>query len=85
MGSIQAIGAAFGGLIGAAVSALSKKHLPGRPAVWIFQGKSVVPVVCGTAAFVELFRILAACGMDGPVDIGDSVSPVLAIVGYVHL
>jgi hypothetical protein len=84
-GIIQSTGAVFGGLIGAAVSALSEKHLAGRAAVWIFRGKSVVLAVCGAAAFVGLFRILAACGVDRPVDIGDSVSPVLAIVGYVHL
>jgi hypothetical protein len=48
--------------------------LEGRPAVWIFQGKSVVLPVCGAAAFVGLFRIFAACGVDWPVDIGISVS-----------
>jgi hypothetical protein len=37
-----------------------------RPAVWIIQGKSVVLLVCGAAAFVGLFRILSACGVDWP-------------------
>jgi hypothetical protein len=54
-------------------------------AVWIFQAKSVVLLVCGAAAFVGLFRILAACSADWPFDIGTSVSPLFAIVGYVHL
>jgi hypothetical protein len=80
-GIIQAIGAAFGGLSGAAVSALSEKHLAGRPAVWIFQSKSVVPAVCGAAVFLRLFRILvAARGAERSVDIGDSVSPALAML-----
>lgn len=59
--------------------------LESRPAVWILQGKSVVLPVFGAAAFVALFRILAACGVDWPVDIGSSVPAVLAIVGCVHL
>jgi hypothetical protein len=36
----------------------------GRPSVWIFEGKSVVFLVCGVAAFIALFRILAACDLD---------------------
>jgi hypothetical protein len=48
-------------------------------------GREGRPAVCGAAALVALFCILAACGVDSPVDIGISVSPLLAIVGYLHL
>jgi hypothetical protein len=85
-GFIQSTGAAFGGLIGAAVSDLSEKHLAGRPAVWIFQGESVVPPVCGAAEFVGLFRIL--CGLwrgSAGRHRGQRFAGISDFVGYVHL
>lgn len=56
----------------------------GRPSVWIFEGKSVVFLVCGVAAFIALFRILAACDLDWPITLGISVLPLLAMAAYVH-
>ena len=56
----------------------------GRPSVWIFEGKSVVFLVCGVAAFIALFRILAACDLDWPITLGISVLPLLAMTAYVH-
>jgi hypothetical protein len=56
----------------------------GRPSVWIFEGKSVVFLVCGVAAFIALFRILAACGLDWPINIGISLLPLIGVTAYVH-
>lgn len=56
----------------------------GRPAVWIFEGKSVVFLVGGVAAFVALFRILAGVGFEWPMNLGISVLPLLAMTAYVH-
>src|SRR6202022_1716037 len=57
----------------------------GRPGIWIFQGSSVVLLVAGVAAFVALFRILAAAGVDWPFALGISLIPLLALAAYVHL
>jgi hypothetical protein len=56
----------------------------GRPSVWIFEGKSVVFLVCGVAAFIAVFRILAACGLDWPINIGISLLPLIGVTAYVH-
>jgi hypothetical protein len=57
----------------------------GRPGVWIFQGKSVVFLVIGVAAFVALFRILASIDIDWPVNIGVSLLPLAGITLIIHL
>jgi hypothetical protein len=56
----------------------------GRPAVWIFEGKSVVFLVGGVAAFIAIFRILAAVGFEWPLNLGISVLPLLGMTGYVQ-
>jgi hypothetical protein len=57
----------------------------GRPGVWIFQGNSVVLLVVGVAAFIALFRILAAAEVDWPFALVLSFTPLLALAAYVHL
>jgi hypothetical protein len=57
----------------------------GRPGIWIFQGSSVALLVAGVAAFVALFRILAATGVDLPFALGISFIPLLALGACVHL
>ena|SRR5205823_12241464 len=57
----------------------------GRPGIWIFQGSSVILLVAGVAAFVALFRILAAAGLDWPFALALSLVPLLSLVAYVHL
>ena len=57
----------------------------GRPGIWIFQGSSVILLVAGVAAFVALFRIFAAGGLDWPFALALSLVPLLSLVAYVHL
>jgi hypothetical protein len=57
----------------------------GRPGVWIFQGKSVVLLVIGVAAFVALFRILASLDVDWPVNIVVSLLPLAGITVIIHM
>jgi hypothetical protein len=40
--------------------------------------------VCGAAAFVALFRILASAGVDWPVNLAISLMPLLVVVAYVQ-
>ena len=55
----------------------------GRPGVWIFQGRSVVLLVIGVAAFVALFRMLDAAGVDLPFNIALSLLPLALMAFYV--
>ena len=57
----------------------------GRPGIWIFQGNSVILLVAGVAAFVALFRILTAAGLDWPFALALGLVPLLSLVAYVHL
>lgn len=57
----------------------------GRPAIWIFSGRSVVFLVIGVAMFVALFRILASLDVDWPVNIAISLLPLAGITLIIHL
>jgi hypothetical protein len=56
-----------------------------RPGLWIFQGRSVVLLVVGVAAFVVLFRILDWAGWEWPINVVISFLPLLALGTYVHV
>ena len=56
----------------------------GRPAVWIFEGKAVVFLIAGVVAFIALFRILAAAGVEWPINLAISVLPMLGVTAFVH-
>lgn len=52
--------------------------------MWIFEGRSVALLVGGVAAFVALFRILDAAGLDWYLSAGVSLSPVILAAVYVQ-
>jgi hypothetical protein len=54
-----------------------------RPSLWVFQGKSVVALVGGVAAFIFLFQILAAWGMPFFLNAALSASPMGLATAFV--
>ena len=57
----------------------------GKPSLWIFEGRSVVLLVCGVAAFVAVFRICDAAGLDWYLSAGVSLLPLMLVAVYVQL
>ena len=55
----------------------------GKPALWIFEGRSIVFLVGGVAAFVALFRICDAAGLDWYFSAGLSMLPIALATLYV--
>jgi hypothetical protein len=55
----------------------------GRPGIWIFHGRSAVLLVIGAGAFVGLFRILDAAGVDWVLNIVISLLPLALMTFYV--
>jgi hypothetical protein len=55
----------------------------GRPALWIFEGRSVAFLVGGVAAFVALFRMCDAAGLDWYFSAGLSLLPMALAILYV--
>ena len=56
----------------------------GRPGLWIFQGRSVVLLVVGVAAFVGLFRTFDSTGLDLPINAVISLVPLLVMGAFVQ-
>ena len=56
----------------------------GRPGLWIFQGRSVVLLVVGVAAFVALFRTFDSAGLDLPINAVISLVPLLVMGAFVQ-
>ena len=56
----------------------------GRPGLWIFQGRSVVLLVVGVAAFVALFRTFDSAGLDLPINAVISLLPLVVMGAYVQ-
>ena len=56
----------------------------GRPGLWIFQGRSVVLLVVGVAAFVALFRIFDSAGLDLLINAVISLVPLLVMGAFVQ-
>ena len=55
----------------------------GKPALWIFQGRSVALLVGGVAVFVASFRICDATGLDWYLSACVSLLPLGLVVLYV--
>ena len=56
----------------------------GRPGLWIFQGRSVVLLVVGVAAFVALFRTFDSAGLDLTINAVISLLPLVVMGAYVQ-
>jgi hypothetical protein len=55
----------------------------GKPALWIFEGRSVAFLVGGVAAFVALLRICDAAGLNWYFSAGVSLLPMALATLYV--
>ena len=56
-----------------------------RPSIWIFQGRAIALLVVGVVVGVAVFRILDSVGVDWPINIPLSLSPLALIAAFVQL
>ena len=55
-----------------------------KPGIWIFQGRSVICLVIGAAAFISIFRVLYALYVDWFIALPVSLVPLALMTLIVH-
>ena len=56
----------------------------GKPAIWLFQGKSVALLIAGVVMGISLFRILDTLSIDWWVALPLSLVPLALLGAFVH-